>query len=144
MVRFVYRLTNYVSSGVRSRGSRYFKAGYVTLQNGGPDKVEALVRGSQVYRVTVQLEGDREVMADCSCPYHDGVCRGDARADRCAAKGGVSVLLAEHSLDFVLSLSDRVYILEKGEVKFTGPPADVRANEGELGVFRTRPPSRRR
>jgi branched-chain amino acid transport system ATP-binding protein len=41
---------------------------------------------------------------------------------------GLAVLLAEQSLDFVLSLSDRLYILEKGEVKFTGTPADVRAN----------------
>jgi ABC-type branched-subunit amino acid transport system ATPase component len=40
----------------------------------------------------------------------------------------LSVLLAEQSLDFMLSLSDRLYILEKGEVKFTGTPADVRAN----------------
>jgi branched-chain amino acid transport system ATP-binding protein len=30
-------------------------------------------------------------------------------------KEGLSVLLAEQSLDFVLSLSDRLYILEKGE-----------------------------
>jgi len=47
-------------------------------------------------------------------------------------KEGLSVLLAEQSLDFVLSLCDRLYILEKGEVKFTGTPADVRANEEEL------------
>jgi branched-chain amino acid transport system ATP-binding protein len=50
---------------------------------------------------------------------------------------GLSVLLAEQSLGFVLSLSDRVYILEKGEVKFTGTPADVRANEGELQKYLT-------
>ena len=50
---------------------------------------------------------------------------------------GLSVLLAEQSLDFVLSLSDRLYILEKGEVKFTGTPADVRANEGELQKYLT-------
>jgi branched-chain amino acid transport system ATP-binding protein len=52
-------------------------------------------------------------------------------------KEGLSVLLAEQSLGFVLSLSDRVYILEKGEVKFTGTPADVRANEGELQKYLT-------
>jgi branched-chain amino acid transport system ATP-binding protein len=50
---------------------------------------------------------------------------------------GLSVLLAEQSLEFVLSLSDRLYILEKGEVKFTGTPADVRANEGELQKYLT-------
>jgi branched-chain amino acid transport system ATP-binding protein len=47
------------------------------------------------------------------------------------------VLLAEQSLDFVLSLSDRLYILEKGEVKFTGTPTDVRANEGDLQKYLT-------
>ena len=52
-------------------------------------------------------------------------------------KEGLSVLLAEQSLDFVLSLSDRLYILEKGEVKFTGTPADVRANEEELQKYLT-------
>ena len=52
-------------------------------------------------------------------------------------KEGLSVLLAEQSLDFVLSISDRLYILEKGEVKFTGTPADVRANEGELQKYLT-------
>jgi branched-chain amino acid transport system ATP-binding protein len=52
-------------------------------------------------------------------------------------KEGLSVLLAEQSLDFVLSLSDRLYILEKGEVKFTGTPVDVRANEGELQKYLT-------
>lgn len=52
-------------------------------------------------------------------------------------KEGLSVLLAEQSLDFVLSLSDRLYILEKGEVKFTGTPADVKANEGELQKYLT-------
>jgi branched-chain amino acid transport system ATP-binding protein len=52
-------------------------------------------------------------------------------------KEGLSVLLAEQSLGFVLSLSDRLYILEKGEVKFTGTPADVRANERELQKYLT-------
>ena len=52
-------------------------------------------------------------------------------------KEGLSVLLAEQSLDFVLSLCDRLYILEKGEVKFTGTPADVRANEEELQKYLT-------
>jgi branched-chain amino acid transport system ATP-binding protein len=44
-------------------------------------------------------------------------------------RDGLSILLAEQSLDFVLSLSDRVYILEKGEVKFTGTSDEVRGNE---------------
>jgi branched-chain amino acid transport system ATP-binding protein len=50
---------------------------------------------------------------------------------------GLSILLAEQSLDFVLSLSDRVYILEKGEVKYTGSPAEVRGNEAILHRYLT-------
>lgn len=41
---------------------------------------------------------------------------------------GLSILLAEQNLGFVLALSDRVYILEKGEVKFSGAPDEVRDN----------------
>jgi branched-chain amino acid transport system ATP-binding protein len=50
---------------------------------------------------------------------------------------GLAILLAEQSLDFVLSLSDRVHILEKGEVKFTGTPADVLANDANLQKYLT-------
>ena len=52
-------------------------------------------------------------------------------------KEGLAILLAEQNLDFVLSLSDRVYILEKGEVKFEGSTADVRANEVMLQRYLT-------
>jgi branched-chain amino acid transport system ATP-binding protein len=50
---------------------------------------------------------------------------------------GLSILLAEQNLDFVLSLSDRVYILEKGEVKYTGTVAEVRGNEAILHRYLT-------
>jgi branched-chain amino acid transport system ATP-binding protein len=50
---------------------------------------------------------------------------------------GLSILLAEQSLEFVLSLSDRVYILEKGEVKFTGTADEVRGNEEVLHRYLT-------
>ena len=52
-------------------------------------------------------------------------------------KEGLSILLAEQSLEFVLSLADRVYILEKGEVKFTGTAEDVRGNERLLQQYLT-------
>ena len=42
---------------------------------------------------------------------------------------GLTILLAEQNLDFVLELSDRVYILEKGRTVFHGVPAQVRADE---------------
>jgi branched-chain amino acid transport system ATP-binding protein len=43
-------------------------------------------------------------------------------------RDGLTILLAEQNLDFVLNLSDRVYILEKGRTVFDGTPAQVRAD----------------
>lgn len=50
---------------------------------------------------------------------------------------GLAIVLAEQNLEFVLSLSDRVYILEKGEVKFTGRAEDVRGNDALLHRYLT-------
>lgn len=41
---------------------------------------------------------------------------------------GLAIVLAEQNLDFVLSISNRVHILEKGVVKFSGVPEEVRGN----------------
>ena len=41
---------------------------------------------------------------------------------------GLSIILAEQNLDFVLSLSDRVYVLEKGQVKYAGSAEDLKKN----------------
>ena len=52
-------------------------------------------------------------------------------SDRCADRDGravPSIVLTEQNLDFVLARIDRLYILEKGEVKFAGGPDDVRRN----------------
>ena len=50
---------------------------------------------------------------------------------------GMSIVLAEQNLEFVLSLADRVYILEKGEVRYTGTPADLRANQDIVKQYLT-------
>jgi len=50
---------------------------------------------------------------------------------------GLSIVLAEQNLQFVLALADRVYILEKGEVRYTGTPADLRANENIVKQYLT-------
>lgn len=42
---------------------------------------------------------------------------------------GLTILLAEQNLEFVLDLSDRVYILEKGRTVFHGTPAYVRSDQ---------------
>ena len=45
---------------------------------------------------------------------------------------GLTILLAEQGIEFSLALADRVYVLEKGSVKFTGPSAELRANRNVL------------
>ncbi|MSP00067.1 MAG: ABC transporter ATP-binding protein [Acetobacteraceae bacterium] len=50
---------------------------------------------------------------------------------------GLSIVLAEQNLEFVMALADRVYILEKGEVRYTGTPADLRANDGIVKQYLT-------
>lgn len=52
-------------------------------------------------------------------------------------ESGLTLVLAEQNLEFVLSLSDRVYILEKGEVKFTGLVEEVRDNDELLRKYLT-------
>jgi branched-chain amino acid transport system ATP-binding protein len=41
---------------------------------------------------------------------------------------GLTILLAEQGVEFSLALADRVYVLEKGAVRFSGPAADLRDN----------------
>jgi branched-chain amino acid transport system ATP-binding protein len=39
---------------------------------------------------------------------------------------GLTILLAEQALSFCLALADRVYVLQKGEVRFSGPSSALR------------------
>jgi branched-chain amino acid transport system ATP-binding protein len=41
---------------------------------------------------------------------------------------GLTILLAEQDVDFSLALADRVYVLEKGAVRFSGAAAELRDN----------------
>jgi branched-chain amino acid transport system ATP-binding protein len=42
---------------------------------------------------------------------------------------GLTILLAEQNTDFSLALADRVYVLEKGAIRFSGPAARLREDE---------------
>jgi ABC-type branched-subunit amino acid transport system ATPase component/ABC-type branched-subunit amino acid transport system permease subunit len=44
-------------------------------------------------------------------------------------KGGISVLLVDHAVQEVLSLADRVYVLDYGRMIAEGSPADIRRSE---------------
>lgn len=52
--------------------------------------------------------------------------------------GHVTVLVIEHDIDLVMSISDHVIVLHQGQKLFEGPPAEVRASpavrEAYLGV----------
>jgi branched-chain amino acid transport system ATP-binding protein len=52
-------------------------------------------------------------------------------------QAGLSIVLAEQRLDFVLALSDRVYILEKGQVGWSGTPEQLRADTSIVDRFLT-------
>jgi len=41
-------------------------------------------------------------------------------------RDGLTILLAEQNTEFSLSLADRVYVLEKGSIRFSGPAARLR------------------
>jgi branched-chain amino acid transport system ATP-binding protein len=45
-------------------------------------------------------------------------------------KAGIGVLLSEQNVPFAAEVADRAYVLEKGQVKFDGPFAELLANEG--------------
>jgi branched-chain amino acid transport system ATP-binding protein len=42
---------------------------------------------------------------------------------------GLTILLAEQNVDFSLDLADRVYVLEKGTIRFSGPAARLRDDD---------------
>jgi branched-chain amino acid transport system ATP-binding protein len=42
---------------------------------------------------------------------------------------GLTILLAEQNVDFSLALAERVYVLEKGSIRFSGPAARLREDE---------------
>jgi branched-chain amino acid transport system ATP-binding protein len=43
-------------------------------------------------------------------------------------KAGLSVLLSEQNINFAEIVCDRVYVLEKGQIEWTGPMADLAGN----------------
>jgi branched-chain amino acid transport system ATP-binding protein len=42
---------------------------------------------------------------------------------------GLTILLAEQNIGFSLDLADRVYVLEKGHIRFDGTARDFRDND---------------
>jgi branched-chain amino acid transport system ATP-binding protein len=42
---------------------------------------------------------------------------------------GLTILLAEQNVDFSLALAERVYVLEKGSIRFSGPTERLRDDD---------------
>jgi branched-chain amino acid transport system ATP-binding protein len=42
---------------------------------------------------------------------------------------GLTILLAEQNVEFSLALADRVYVVEKGAIRFSGAAAELRGSE---------------
>ena len=61
-------LARFVNPKVRKRGLHYFRGRRVTLTACGPERAQAEVTGSSVYRVHLTREGTR-LRGSCSCPF---------------------------------------------------------------------------
>ncbi|MGQ0816123.1 MAG: DEAD/DEAH box helicase [Gemmatimonadota bacterium] len=54
-----------------TRGSSYFQAGRVRLSTITPEVIEATVKGTRTYAVTIEPQGRRPERMRCTCPYAD-------------------------------------------------------------------------
>jgi neutral amino acid transport system ATP-binding protein len=50
-------------------------------------------------------------------------------------RDGVTLLIVEHDLDFVMRASDRVIVMNDGQVIAQGSPDEVRADEGVVDAY---------
>ena len=49
--------------------------------------------------------------------------------------GGMTVLLVEHDMDFVMGLTDRLVVMEFGEMLAEGLPAEIQRNPAVLEAY---------
>ncbi|NDE50465.1 MAG: ABC transporter ATP-binding protein, partial [Actinobacteria bacterium] len=46
-----------------------------------------------------------------------------------------SIIIVEHHMDVVMSVCDRIYVLNFGEIIASGTPAEVRDNEAVIQAY---------
>ena len=54
---------------------------------------------------------------------------------RFATGRGLAVLFTEHDMDVVFGVSDRIIVLDRGQVIAEGPPAMIRGDAGVRAVY---------
>ncbi|MBZ5582123.1 MAG: hypothetical protein LAQ30_07940 [Acidobacteriia bacterium] len=76
MISLASRLAGDFDSGSRSRGHQYYREGLVRIQYGSDSQLEARVRGSQNYLVTLDWDrGDLVGWCDCAYCESEGPCK---------------------------------------------------------------------
>ena len=96
-----------------------------------PHRMGGRMSGGEQQMLTIA----RTLMGNPSCVLLDEPTEGVApvivdqmtEAIRGLKAAGVAILLSEQNLHFALAVADRAYIIEKGEIRFSGSVAELRA-----------------
>ena len=56
-------------SRILTRGRSYWKSGHVTKLTCTPDRIRAVVLGSEAYKVGIELDNGEVFDASCTCPF---------------------------------------------------------------------------
>ena len=48
---------------------------------------------------------------------------------------GVTVLMVEHNMDLVMTVADRIFVMDYGRQLFEGTPADVQAHPDVIAAY---------
>jgi branched-chain amino acid transport system ATP-binding protein len=59
----------------------------------------------------------------------------DDLIERLRAQEGVAILLIEHDMKLVMSLSDRIYVVDYGKQIAEGPPAEIKRNPAVIKAY---------